>query len=354
MVATADTAGYGELLRSWGGELVASSYDADTDAFMFICVHSTVRGPATGGIRMKAYESPEDALRDGLRLSSAMTLKMAICDAPLGGGKSVIAVDPRIDAATRARVLERYAALLDSLHGTYFGAPDMNTGPGDMDLIYERSPYVFCRTAERGGSGSTTYATALGVFHGLRATAEQALGTRDLAGRSVLVQGVGGVGGALVEMLVGAGARVIASDVARERVDDLVYRLGVKAVPPESALSTPCDVFAPCAVGGVLNSASIPELRCKAVAGAANNQLATPEDDVRLAARGITYVPDFLASAGGVTNGVSELDGYDRSDVEARIERIADTAEAGLIDAQRRRVATGRAAEELAQRLAGR
>ena len=159
MTAARRAGGYGDLLRSWGGELVASSYDADADAFMFICVHSTLRGPAGGGIRMKAYDSAEDALADGMRLSSAMTLKMAICDAPLGGGKSVIAVAPSLDGAARRRVLDRYAALLGSLHGTYYGAPDMNTGPADMDYIYERSPYVFCRTPERGGSGSTTHAS---------------------------------------------------------------------------------------------------------------------------------------------------------------------------------------------------
>ena len=298
------TGGYRELFRSWGGEMVATSYDAKADAFMFICVHSTARGPAAGGIRMKPYDSPEDALRDGMRLSTAMTLKMAICDAPLGGGKSVIAVDPRMDTAMRSRVLERYSALLRSLQGTYYGAPDMNTGPADMDFIYERAPYVFCRTVEHGGSGSTTYATALGVFHGMRATAERAFGSSDLAGRSVVVQGVGGVGGLLAEMLVDAGAQVIVSDVATERVDDLVARRGVAAVHPDDVASTPCDIFSPCAVGGVLNSESIPELRCAAVAGAANNQLATPDDDARLKERGIVYAPDFVINAGGVLHGV--------------------------------------------------
>jgi leucine dehydrogenase len=233
-----------------------------------------------------------------------MTLKMAICDAPFGGGKSVIAVDPALSPEQRIGLLHRYAALLGSLGGTYYGAPDMNTGPEDMDVIHERSPYVFCRSPEHGGSGDTSYATALGVFHGIIAATEHAFGSRDLAGRAVLVQGVGAVGQFLVGMLVKAGASVIVTDVAPDRVQDMVERHNVRAVSPSEAISTVCDVFAPCGVGGILNAASIPALGCAVVAGCANNQLETPEDDARLRERGIVYAPDFVINAGGVLHGV--------------------------------------------------
>ncbi|WP_394841192.1 hypothetical protein LZC95_29490 [Pendulispora brunnea] len=341
---------YAESLCAWGGEFVASCHDADTGAFMFICVHSTARGPAAGGLRIKAYDAPVSAMEDGLRLSSAMTLKMAICDAPLGGGKSVIFVDPAVLEAQRPKILARFAALLESLHGTYYGAPDMNTGPDDMDFIYERSRYVFCRTAERGGSGSTTHHTALGTFHAILASAEFALGRRDLTGRSIVVQGVGGVGGALVEMLVRAGARVIVSDVVSARVDDLVSRFGVAAVAPEDAVTTACDILAPCATGGILNARSIPELRCAAIAGAANNQLETPEDDARLRDRGILYAPDFVASAGGVLHGVGfELWKWSEAQVDQAVERLGGILLDVFAAAKADKTGTREAAERLAR-----
>ncbi|WP_394828910.1 Glu/Leu/Phe/Val dehydrogenase dimerization domain-containing protein [Pendulispora albinea] len=347
------TDGDAELYRGWGGELVASCYDEGTGAFMFICVHSTVRGPAAGGIRLKAYDSPGDGLRDGMRLSRAMSLKMAICGAPLGGGKAVIALDSaRGDVSTgqRGPLLERFAALLASLKGTYYGAPDMNTGPADMDFIHARSPYVFCRTEERGGSGSTTQHTALGVFCSILASAEFAFGSRSLAGKSVVVQGVGEVGAALVGRLVRAGARVTISDVAEDRVAKLAAEFGVASVAPEAAAATDCDIFAPCATGGVLNARSIPELRCAVVAGAANNQLATPEDDARLHERGILYAPDFVASAGGVLHGVGlELWRWSEAQVDRAVEQLGDTLLEVFAKARAERIGTHAAAEKLAR-----
>lgn len=336
-------------MRAWEGEAVATRFDRATGAALFICVHSTARGPAGGGIRMKSYPALEDALSDGMRLAGAMTLKMAICGAPLGGGKSVIAVDPEMDPALRPKVLDSYAELLGSLKGTYYGAPDMNTNSEDMDYIFDRSPYVFCRTRERGGSGTTTKATALGVFHGIAAASEQVFGTRDLFGRSVVVQGIGGVGGLLAEMLVEAGARVTVSDVAVARVEELRKRLGVTAVAPDKASSTECDVFSPCAVGGILNETTIPELRCAVVAGAANNQLAGPEDDDRLRARGVVYAPDFVINAGGVLHGVGlELWGWSEEQVEVAVERLGLV----LADVLRAAASAGAGTQATAERMA--
>jgi leucine dehydrogenase len=191
--------------------------------------------------------------------------------------------------------------------------------------------------------------TALGVFQALRGALRHH--GSEVAGITVAVQGAGAVGARLCALLRDAGARLVVADVDRAAAEAVE---GARVVDPGEIHAVEADVFAPCALGGVLNERTIPELRARIVAGAANNQLATPEDDVRLRERGITYVPDFLASAGGVTNGVSELDGYDRADVEARIARIADTAAEVLAEAERRDIPTGRAAEELAESLAAR
>ena len=188
-----------DLLRDWDGEEVAVRFDAPTDTWMLIGVHSTVLGPAMGGTRMKVYAAPEEALADVLRLSGAMTFKQAAADLPYGGGKAVLAVPAIPDRGSRERreLLLRYAALVDSLHGTYVTAADMNTGPPEMDVIGERTSHVLGRSPAAGGSGDPAAGTAVGVFHGIRASCLHAFGSPDLDGRSILVQGVGSVGGRL-------------------------------------------------------------------------------------------------------------------------------------------------------------
>jgi leucine dehydrogenase len=292
-------------------------------------------------------------MADGMRLAEAMSLKFACVDFPHGGGKAVIALPtPEMpQGEPRRRLLYDYGAFINSLGGLYSCAPDMNTSAADMDLIGEVSPYVFCKTEAAGGSGDTAPDTAVGVLHGIRASCLHAFGSEDLKKRSVLVQGAGGVGGRLIELLLQAGATVIATDIDRERLAALHDR-GIRTVPPEAALTTPCDVLAPCATGGVINARSIHDLQCRVVAGGANNQLETPADADALGRRGITYAPDFVINAGGVLHGggleeqhwTREILDAKLAGIGAALAEIFQRAERDGIstDAAARRIAVGR------------
>src|SRR5439155_1447450 len=227
--------------------------------------------------------------------------RFASVEFPHGGGKAVIALPtPEIPKGeARRRLLREYGAFINSLGGLYSAAPDMNTSALDMDVIAEVTPYVFCRTEAAGGSGDTAPDTAVGVLHGIRAACRYVFDSDDLSRRRILVQGAGGVGGHLIDLLVEADATVIATDVDAQRLA-ILREKGIQVVPPDSALGTECDVLASCAVGGIINRRSIPTLRCRVIAGGANNQLETAEDADRLRERGIVYAPDFVINAGGV------------------------------------------------------
>ena len=278
-----------EVLKGWGGEFALTAYDEPSGAYMFIAIHSTRLGPGAGGTRMKTYGSPADGLLDAMRLAEAMTLKMAVAGLPMGGGKAVLAVPGDLDPDTRRNLLLRHAHNVHNLAGNYRTGPDMNTNSADMDTLCEVTPWAFGRSVENGGSGSSAPDTAVGVFHGIVASVAHAYGSEDLTGKRVLVQGTGAVGEPLVEMLVKAGAHVIVSDVSLERVESLYDRLGVEVVAPASVLDTECDVFAPCATGGVIGPNEIPRLRCRIVAGAANNQLLEERHGDELEEKDILY-----------------------------------------------------------------
>jgi leucine dehydrogenase len=338
-----------EPLRSWDGEFVATRFDRPSGAWMFVGVHSTALGPGFGGTRMKVYAAPEDALRDVLRLASAMTWKNALAAIDFGGGKSVLAV-PAIPAGdARTALLERYADLVGSLGGTYVTACDMNTSEGDMDIVGARCPHVMGRSVAAGGSGTSAPDTALGVFHGIRAAVAFVFGTPDLTGRAIAIQGAGAVGAPLARMLAEAGASLVVADVDTDRAEALAAEVGAAVVAPDELLGSACDVVAPCATGGVLNADTIPTLRCAIVAGAANNQLAEPQDADRLAGRGILYAPDFVVNAGGVLH----LAGYERlgwspQEMAARLAGIGTTLERVLQVAASEGVTPQDAAMELA------
>ena len=340
------------LLEGWDGEEIAIRRDPRADAWMFVGVHSTVLGPAMGGTRLKSYPTPADALEDVLRLSEAMTWKQAAADTPYGGGKAVIAV-PEIPAPgtpERRDLLLGYADLVESLHGTYVTAPDMNTGEADMDLIGERTSHVLGRSVANGGSGDPGAATARGVFHGIEATVKHAFDTDELAGRTFLVQGVGSVGGRLAAHLRDAGGLVSLTDVDEERASALAEELGATVVPARAAIGTPCDVFAPCATGKVLTAATIPQLRCRIVAGAANNQLGVAEDGERLRDAGILYAPDFVINAGGVIHlAGSETLGWDEATMAKRLEAIGDTLLEVFEVSEHDGISTAAAADRLAR-----
>jgi leucine dehydrogenase len=343
-----------DLLPAWGGEEVVVRFDEPSATWMFVCVHSTVLGPGAGGTRMKVYAAPSDALRDGLRLSSAMTSKNAMAGLPLGGGKAVLAVPEIPTGASRRDLLLRYGDLVESLHGTYRTACDMNTSSADMDVVGERSSFVFAKTEAAGGSGTAAPATAVGVFNGLRAAVAHAFGTDDLAGRTVAVQGVGAVGEPLARELADHGAGLVLTDVDDVRAKELAQELDVETVGVDEVYDAECDVFAPCATGGVLSAETIPRLRCRVVAGAANNQLAEPEDADRLAERGILYAPDYVVNAGGVIHLASlEMLGEDVAARDERLGAIGDTLAHVFALAERRGISTAAAADAMVrERLA--
>ena len=332
------------LLAGWDGEHAVVRFDPGSAAWMFVCVHSTARGPAGGGTRMRVYPAPAEGLADAMRLSAAMTWKMAAAGMPRGGGKAVLAVPELPMGEPRRRLLRRYGELVASLGGSYRTAGDMNISPEDLDVVAETCPWVYGTT--RGG-GNSGLGTARGGLHAIRATVEHVFGSPDLIGRTVLVQGAGAVGAVLARELAEAGARVLVSDVDQQRA----AATGCETVPPEHVLEAEVDVYSPCAVGGTLNGDSIPRLACRAVAGCANNQLAEPEDAERLQERGILYAPDYVVNAGGIIQLIGlEDEGWDEARLEAGLAGIGDTLRTLFAEAEADGVTPAEAADRLARR----
>jgi len=337
-------------IDAWAGEELRISRDATTRALIVIARHSTRRGPATGGTRVKPYPSVEAAVTDALRLSEGMTRKNAVAGLPLGGGKAVIAVPVALAPADRESLLLRYAALVEELDGRFITGPDVGTSESDMDLIGTVTSHVFCRSLASGGGGTASPWTAAGVFHGIVATVRHRLGRVDLAGTSVLVQGLGEVGAPLVDLLVRADARVAVTDVDAARREAVRARHpGTMIVNPDSVANWIGDVYAPCALGGTLNEGTIPVLGVSVVAGAANNQLAEPTDARRLCERGILYAPDFVINGGGIIRAAGkEQLGWSDAEIDGRIAGIADTLERIFTLADASGSTTAAAADQLA------
>jgi leucine dehydrogenase len=313
------------LIESWDGEKVVVAYDQPSGTWLFICMHSTALGPAAGGTRMNVYETPANGLADGMRLSAGMTSKFAVTDLDFGGGKAVLAVPEIPQGDERRRLLLWYADIVESLRGAFSTAPDVNTSAEDMDVMSERCSYVFSRSAQNGGSGDPGPFTARGVYHGIRASCAHAFGSSDVAGRSVLVQGVGSVGTALAELLAADGASLLLSDVDDARVRELVQRLDAKVVAADDAITTECDVYAPCALGATLNADTIPRLGARVVAGSANNQLAEDADAERLRTAGVLYAPDYVINGGGALYAsMRELRGWNDEEIESALAGIGE------------------------------
>jgi glutamate dehydrogenase/leucine dehydrogenase len=332
------------LLEGWEGEHAVVRHDAESSAWIFVCIHSTVLGPAGGGTRLRVYPAAADGLADAMRLSGAMTWKMAAAGMPRGGGKAVLAVPELPAGEPRRRLLRRYGELVASLGGTYRTAGDMNIAPEDLDVVAETCPWVYGTTGRGGNSGR---GTARGALHAIRATVEHVFGSPDLAGRSVLVQGAGSVGAVLARELAEAGARVLVSDVDDARA----AATGCGTVPPERVTETEVDVYSPCAVGGTLNADSIPRLGCRAVVGCANNQLAEPVDAERLHDRGVLYAPDYVVNAGGIIQLIGlEDEGWDEQQLEQRLGGIGDTLRTLFGEADAEGVTPAEAADRLVRR----
>jgi leucine dehydrogenase len=339
-------------IRVDGYEKVVRCQDAATGLHALIAVHNTTLGPALGGMRMLPYASEDEALFDVLRLARGMTYKSAVADTGLGGGKSVILGDPKLKSRALFEVMGRF---VDSLGGKYITAEDMNIGIADLDNVRRTTRWVTGLSLANGGSGNPSPYTARGCFMGMKAVLEEAYGSPSFKGRHVLLQGVGAVGGRLAELCKEAGARVTICDINEARVAELCKKFGFESVSDAEHLAVACDVYAPCARGATLNDTTIPRLKCKAIAGCANNQLLEPRHADVLKEKGIVYAPDYVINAGGIINVSIELipGGYNEARSIEKIDRIYDNLRQVFEISRQQRVSTHAAAERLAeQRLA--
>jgi leucine dehydrogenase len=310
-----------------------------------IVIHNTALGPAVGGTRYWSYTTEDDAITDGLRLARGMTYKNALAGLPCGGGKSIILRNSQ--AVDREKLFRAHGRLVNSLCGKYVTAEDVGTSPADMEYILKETDHV---AGLQGRSGDPSPHTARGVFRAMQAAAKFKWGSDDLRGRTVAIQGCGHVGYHLAGELARTGAKLIVSDVDPAKVKRVVEDHHTTAVAPEEIYSVTADVFAPCALGGVLNDETIAKLKAVMVVGAANNQLLEPRHGDLLEQRGILYAPDYAANAGGIINGgCREILGWDVQRTLAKVDAIYDTMLQILETAKRDGIATYQMADRLAE-----
>lgn len=334
-----------------GYEEVYRAHDRRAGLLAFIAVHDTTLGPALGGCRMWHFSREDDALTDVLRLARGMSFKSAVARTGLGGGKAVIVADPKSQKSPELfRAMGRF---IHTLGGRYLTAEDVGTSVADMHFIRQETPYVSGLSRDKGGSGDPSPYTALGCFEGIRACVEEQLGRKDLAGLTVAIQGLGHVGFDLARRLKEAGCRLLVTDVNDQRVQDAVRSLGATAVPHGEIYGIQADVFAPCALGAVLNDRTIPQLKCRVVAGAANNQLAEDRHGEALLERGILYAPDFVINAGGIINVSVEFvaGGYDEKASTLRVKNIYNALKDIIRTSREKQIPTSEAAVVLAEQI---
>ncbi len=325
-------------------EQVVFNYDEASGLKAIIAIHDTTLGPALGGTRVWDYDTEEEALNDVLRLAKGMTYKSAAAGLNLGGGKAVIIGDPK--EIKSEELWRAYGRFVQSLNGRYITAEDVNTTVDDMHIVAEETNYV---TGLPSTSGDPSPVTALGVFHGIRASADEFYGSDNLSGKVVAVQGVGHVGYHVVKHLKEAGADVVVTDIKQNNIDKVVEDFGVKVVEPGKIYSVDCDIFAPCALGAVINDDTIPQLKCDIVAGAANNVLEEERHGDELAEKGILYAPDYVINAGGVINVYDELIGYDRERALERAKNIFNNMKKVYNISKRDDIPTYKAADIVAE-----
>src|SRR6266511_4528933 len=333
-------------------EEVVFFHDLPSGLRAIVAIHSTQMGPALGGSRFHPYATEEDALHDVLRLARGMTYKAAAAGLDLGGGKAVIIGDPK--RIKSEELLRAYGRFIETLGGRYITAEDIGTSREDMDVVHRETRYVTGISPELGGSGDPSPVTAWGVLLGMRACAEEAWGEYGLEGRRVAVQGVGKVGYHLVKHLVEEGAEVVVSDVDVDNLGRAVRDFGVDTAETDKIHAVDCDIFAPCALGGIIRDDTLPELKCRVVAGSANNQLERPEHGEALAELGIVYAPDYVINAGGLINVADELQGYNPERAKGRVEQVYRTLREIFEIARDRRISTSAAADAFAGERIGR
>jgi len=324
-------------------ERVASCLDGDYGGF--VAIHSTKLGPAVGGTRFWKYDTDEAAIQDLLRLARGMTYKNALAGIPFGGGKSIVLrPDGEID---REKIFRAHGRFVEAFGGRYITAEDVGTSPADMEFVRRETNHV---AGLLGKSGDPSPVTARGVFRALQAAAKHRWGSAGVSGRSVALQGGGNVGYHLASNLHHAGARLMVSDVDPTKVERVIKEFGAVAVAPQEIYSTQADIFAPCALGGIINDETIPQLKVEIVVGGANNQLLEPRHGDELDRLGILYAPDYAANAGGMISGCRELLGWEASQSAAKVEEIYDTLLGIFRMAEAEGISTYKAADRLAEK----
>ncbi len=338
-------------------EQVIFCHDQATGLKAIIAIHNTHRGPSLGGCRMYPYTSDEEALNDVLRLSKGMTYKSAITNLPLGGGKSVIIGDPRRDKTPE--LMRAMGTAVERLGGRYIVAEDSGTSVADMLLMGAITQHVSgiaekCDAEGNCRSGDPSPMTARGTFVGIQAAVNHRLGRTDLEGIRVAIQGVGNVGHHLAKQLHDAGAKLFVSDINHTAVDQMVSELGATAVANEAIYDQEVDVFAPCALGAIINDQTIPRLRASIVAGAANNQLAEKRHGEALAKKGILYAPDYVINAGGVIDVCYERSNVAQDQIIKQVDAIGETLHEIFTRAEAQHKPTYELADQIAEeRFAG-
>jgi leucine dehydrogenase len=320
-----------------------------------VVIHSTALGPAVGGTRYWSYKNEDEALTDALRLARGMTYKNALAGLPFGGGKSIIVRDPKLldtkmhnpNAAGREQLFRAHGRMVNSLGGKYITAEDVGTSPADMEFILKETSYV---GGLQGHSGDPSPHTARGVYRAMQAAAKHKWGSDDLSGKTVAIQGCGHVGYFLAGELARVGAKLVVADVDPAKLKHAMDDHGAAQIAPEEIYSVQADVFAPCALGGVLNDQTIPRLKAQLVVGGANNQLLEPRHGELLEQRGIVYAPDYAANAGGVINGCCrEMLGWEVEKTLAKTDAIYDTLLQIFEMARCEKIPTYQAADRLAE-----
>jgi leucine dehydrogenase len=328
-----------------GYERVVAADAPEAGYHALIAIHSTARGPAAGGTRFWNYRTREEAFQDVLRLARGMTYKNALAELPLGGGKAVITGDNA--TKDREKLFRAHGRFIDSLRGQFITGEDVGTSPADLEYVRQETTYV---AGLHGRSGDPSPRTARGVFRAMQAAAKHRWGSESLGGKTVSIQGCGHVGYFLAQELITAGAKLIVADVDREKVEHVISAFGASSVAPEKIFSVQADIFAPCALGGILNGQTIAQLKVAVVCGSANNQLLESSDGDYLEKRGILYVPDYAANAGGIIGGCCmELMGWDQQATKKKIDAIYDTILRLFELAQRESIPPYAAADKLAE-----
>ncbi|EKU50039.1 Glu/Leu/Phe/Val family dehydrogenase [Staphylococcus massiliensis] len=338
-----------EKMEQYDYEQLVFCHDKTSGLKAIICIHDSTLGPALGGCRFWNYETEEEAIEDVMRLAKGMTYKNAAAGLNLGGAKTVVMGDPKKDKSEAFfRALGRY---INSLDGRYITAEDVNTTVEDMDFIYQETPYVTGISESYGSSGNPSPKTALGVFYAMKRTAKEAFGTDDLEGKTVSVQGLGNVAYTLCEYLHEAGAKLVVTDINDEAVERVVNDFNAEKVGVDDIYSVEADIFAPCALGAILNDDTIPQLKVKAVCGSSNNQLLDTEKHGKmLEDKGIVYAPDFVVNAGGVINVADELQGYNEDRAIAKVKGIYNQMDKIFNIAKEQDILPVSAAEHLAEK----